>query len=239
MSHNDKRSVHTDALETLGMIHDREEHRDAIHLGVEPVEAGEHINPSEDIGIGPDGKAYCAVDSNVYSNIKALGIADPFITRSINPGEKFWLVVYPRKITSLRHVWTHNDFDSESTETVNVSDLSSEELMNEIQRRLAENSTVQTVQEPTQEVAEANKKSKAWAWIHDYADGLGLDVDELMDYADNWIDAERRGSWGEYLCKGGDLEGERVSDEFWDHYDIVRDESTSSKERGSFFTCSC
>lgn len=32
MTHKDKRSVSTDALDSLGMIHAREEFRDAIHL---------------------------------------------------------------------------------------------------------------------------------------------------------------------------------------------------------------
>lgn len=240
----DKRSVSTDALETLGTIHTREEFRDAIHLGVEPVEAGEHLNPSEHIGIGPDGKAYSSVDSRVYSNIKALGIADPFITRSINPGEKFWLVVYPRQITSLRHVWTHPDFDSNEQKVLDISEATSEDLMKEIQRRLAVNAApveaVATYTSPAFPESLASRvEADAWKWINNYADGLGLDVGELMDYADMWVDARRRGSWGEYLCKGGDLEGEYVSDEFWDNYDIVRDRSTDDDERGSFFTCSC
>lgn len=33
------RTPSTDALETLGMIHFKPEHRDAIHLAVDPVEA--------------------------------------------------------------------------------------------------------------------------------------------------------------------------------------------------------
>lgn len=240
----DNRSVTTDALHSLGMIHWQEEKRDAIHLGVEPVEAGEHLNPSEHIGIGPDGKAYSTVDSRVYSNIKALGIADPFLTRSINPGEKFWLVVYPRQITSLRHCWEHPDFDSNEQKVLDISEVTSEDLMQEIQRRLG------VEYEPVEAVAvhtspelpatpESRKESDAWEWINNYANGLGLDTDELMDFADMWVDARRRGSWGEYLCKGGDLEGEYVSDEFWDNYDIVRDRSTNDDERGSFFTCSC
>lgn len=232
----DKRSVSTDALETLGTIHTREEKRDAIHLGVEPVEAGEHLNPSEHIGIGPDGKAYSSVDSSVYSNIKALGVADPFLTRTINPGEKFWLVVYPRQITSLRHCWEHPDFDSTEPKVLNIAEMSSEELMQEIQRRLLDNNPPSTT---TKKETLCNLQDQAWEWIQKYADGLGLDVNELMDYADDWVSCERKGTWGNYLCKGGDLEGEYVSDEFWDNYDIVRQDDTTVLGRGSFFTCSC
>lgn len=42
---------------------------------------------------------------------------DPFLARPVEKGQKFWLVVYPRQISSLRHVWTHADFPDESAES--------------------------------------------------------------------------------------------------------------------------
>lgn len=102
MAHKDKRSVHTDALETLGTIIGDSEKRDAIHLAVEPVEAGEWLVPGQDISL-VNGKAFNRTG-------KHIGIVDPFIKEPIAPGQKFWLVVYPRMITSLRHVWTHPSF---------------------------------------------------------------------------------------------------------------------------------
>lgn len=104
----DKRSVSTDALATLGTLIQGGE-RDAIHLAVEPIIAGESILPGSNIGIS-NGKAYYSGDG-----IKALGIADPFLQTTINPGERFWLIVYPRQITSLRHVWEHPDFETQVT----------------------------------------------------------------------------------------------------------------------------
>ena len=56
---SDKRSVSTDALETLGMIHFRQEYRDAIHLAVEPVKAGEKLKRGEHIKL-VNGCAYKA-----------------------------------------------------------------------------------------------------------------------------------------------------------------------------------
>jgi len=102
----DKRSPHTDALETLGKIHKYKERRDAIHLGVEPVEAAEYLEPGEHIGLNDEGKAYS------QGCTKPLGIVDPFLKRSVRKGERFWLVVYPREITSLVHVWEHPSFPS-------------------------------------------------------------------------------------------------------------------------------
>ena len=102
MSNGDKRSVSTDALETLGTIIGEGQGRDAIHLAVEPVVAGTLLSPGEDVGFLPDG--------TVGVCEKALGIVDPFLEDTVKPGERFWLVVYPRQITSLRHVWSHPAF---------------------------------------------------------------------------------------------------------------------------------
>lgn len=108
----DKRSVHTDALATLGKIIDEGAGRDAIHVAVEPVMAGEKLYPGQDIGI-VNGKAFKSVD--------LVGIVDPFLKNTVMPGEWFWLLVYPRTITSLRHVWSHPAFtDKESKENINV-----------------------------------------------------------------------------------------------------------------------
>jgi hypothetical protein len=105
----DKRSVATDAIETLGTIIDERAGRDAIHLAVEPVVAGESLKPGDDVSI-KDGQAMLAFgpDSNA-----PVGIVDPFLRIGVEPGDRFWLVVYPRTITSLRHVWTHPAFPEE------------------------------------------------------------------------------------------------------------------------------
>lgn len=104
MTHADKRSVSTDALETLGMIHTKEEKRDAIHLAVLPVEAGEDLARAQPITIR-EGKAYL--------DVEGIGIVDPFIDKGVGMGQKFWMVLRPRIITSLRHVWTHPAFEDE------------------------------------------------------------------------------------------------------------------------------
>lgn len=116
---SDKRTVSTDALETLGTII-TDGGRDAIHLAVEPVEAGESLNAGENLVL-IDGKAFASVH---HPDKKALGIADPFLRARIQKGEKFWLVVYPRQITSLRHVWTHPDFEESEVKVLSEADKS-------------------------------------------------------------------------------------------------------------------
>lgn len=105
----DKRTVSTDALATLGTII-TEGGRDAIHLAVEPVVAGERLYPSAHIGV-KNGKAYHNTDKLYAHCDKFLGIVDPFLLSPVEIGDRFWLIVYPRQITSLRHVWEHPDFD--------------------------------------------------------------------------------------------------------------------------------
>ena len=102
----DKRTVHTDALDILGRVITDEDQigRDAIHLAVEPVVAGQTLHAGMEVGRMADG-------TFGYSNItKTLGIVDPFIRNVVQIGQKFLLVIYPRQITTLRHVWEHPEF---------------------------------------------------------------------------------------------------------------------------------
>lgn len=96
--------VATDALDTLGThpIPDNSG-RDAIHLAVEPVVAGHALFAGQPIKIDEGFAVAVPVQ-------EATGIVDPFLTGRVQSGDKFWLVVFPRKITSLRHVWSHPDF---------------------------------------------------------------------------------------------------------------------------------
>lgn len=197
----DKRDVSTDALETLGMVHTKEEYRDAIHLGVEPVEAGEVLKAGDHIGL-VNGVAYKNAD-------KLVGIVDPFIYGKIKKGDKFWLVVYPRKITSLRHVWSHPDFEeSVSTQTGDV--------------KLAAYKWIQ------------NYAESFGSYDHD-----SVDAEDLIEFGRSYYYDTMKGRWPDYLVRGGLFEGECVSDEFWQQLAIYLDEKLEPKFTGNFFSCSC
>lgn len=110
MSHGDKRTPATDALETLGMIHFKTEKRDAIHLAVEPVVASQYLLIGSKIGI-INGIAYpSGKQMPDGSTVPYHGIVDPFLPRCPEEGESFWFIMAPRMVTSLRHVWEHPDF---------------------------------------------------------------------------------------------------------------------------------
>jgi hypothetical protein len=206
----DNRSTHTDALATLGTIIDiNKEKRDAIHLGVEPIVAGMILQRGAHIGIGPNGKAY---DANYMPELKAVGIVDPFLRDKVKKGEAFWLIVYPRQITSLRHVWEHPDFkDSKETTYVVVS---------------PEQAFKAKLMIGDPECVKANQD------MEDEASRLNTSVEELLAHANQW----EQGS-SEYWTQGGDFEGEYLTQQFWDAWAVMY--GREPKERTSHFSCSC
>lgn len=96
-----------EALDSLGMKIGPGQQPDAIHLAVMPAEAAHEMLPGEPVGL-EEGKASLSA--------KHIGIVDPFLTDPVQEGEHFWLVINPRTITSLRHVWTHPDIESDEAE---------------------------------------------------------------------------------------------------------------------------
>lgn len=212
----DKRKVHTDALETLGMIIDETAKRDAIHLAVEPVVAKERLYPGDHVSV--DGRKCRPYEGD------AVGIVDPFLAvesvlvaktpnglrdSGLRPGERFWLVLYPRQITSLRHVWEHPAFPP---------------------------SEIQVKQEVDSEIEKSRK------WIQDFADSVKLHYDVLMQGAHDWVYSLEDGrcwAYGDFLILGSHLEGKSVPPEFWTHYEIVTGKEIKDDIKRNFFSCYC
>lgn len=76
--------------------------RDAIHIAVAPVFAGEDLAPGEHAGLDVNGHA--KVDR------PQIGVVDPFLRSPVKKGQRFHLFLYPNTVTSLRHEWTHPAF---------------------------------------------------------------------------------------------------------------------------------
>lgn len=166
----DKRSVQTDALAVLGTRVDETVGRDAIHLAVEPLVAAEKLYRGYKVGIGPDGRAYGEHSEHpLGQGVKMLGIVDPFLDclgepedeeyNPVQPGERFLMVVFPRKITSLRHVWSHPDVPEP------------EQLKALEQQRLTK----------------YDHMSPHEKWLRQYAENLQVDYDELIAEAANQV----------------------------------------------------
>jgi hypothetical protein len=194
------------------MIIDESQGRDAIHLAVENVVAAEKLFPGQHIGF---------VDGGVGATASELvGIVDPFLSGPVYPGQRFWLVVYPRKITSLRHVWEHPAFPSADA-TKPVEDETPVLLFEAI------------VNPPTP------PEQSSEEWLRGYAASIRESYDDLMEAARDWVDSMNSpNSWGAYYSKEK-FEGEYLPEEFWEHYQNVTGEVLADYQKGSFFTCSC
>lgn len=205
MSIIEKRSVHTDALQTLGSTIGSSEKRDAIHLAVEPVIARHDLKPGQDVGLFPGGAA--GQSSN------PVGIVDPFLKHGPRKGERFWLIVYPRQITSLRHVWSHPAF-VELVDESRDPQLSSE--------------------------SEDWIRDFAGKIYYDYGDGDDegptLTYEQVMVAAKKWLERE------DDYCLRRDIDYDFMARNiplFWENYTRVTGEIVADHKRESFFRCAC
>lgn len=249
----DNRTPHTDALATLGMLHTQTEGRDAIHLGVEQVTAGETLERGQPIGFLEDGKVYgswlgCDTANEHYP--KCVGIVDPFLDTPIYKGQKFWLVVLPRQITSLRHVWEYHDFKPSGetggaqllTHKVNLPQPAKDiEKMEPAELRQHIKAMEQAITGPTPEQLHQAElllglpHAVAEEHIRQVAKSLGVERDELVDRARDYVRS------GSYWVEGGRFESQTIGDpeKFWSAYETVTGEKVDQGDRHSFLSCSC
>lgn len=85
----------------LGNLPEANQGRDAVHVAIAPMIAAERLSPGQHVGL---------IGDRAGSTAKTIGIVDPFLRGAVFEGERFWLVLYPQTITSLRHVWEHPAF---------------------------------------------------------------------------------------------------------------------------------
>lgn len=84
----------------------REAKRDALHVAVAPVYAGQRLDPCDRVYVSA-GRAFKA---ELNPGAAAVGIVDPFLTEPVYLGQRFWLLMMPGSVTALRHEWEHPAF---------------------------------------------------------------------------------------------------------------------------------
>lgn len=89
----------------LGKLAPKNADRDATHVAVVPMVAAERMKPGSHCCIVEPGKAG-------LSGAPAIGIVDPFLNTTVEVGQRFYLCLYPRTITGLRHVYEHPQLDA-------------------------------------------------------------------------------------------------------------------------------
>lgn len=95
----------SEVQQNIGKILNGAEPRDAIHIAVYSVRAGEKLWAGDRIGI-KNGKAF-------KRDVKPIGIVDPYLIIPAQEGDWFYLFLFPNTITSLRHNWSHPDLDNQ------------------------------------------------------------------------------------------------------------------------------
>lgn len=138
----------------LGQLIEGEQGRDAIHVAVFPVIAGEKLSAGDHIGFLKNG----SVGQKLQ---KTIGIVDPFLRKVVQPGQKFWMFLYPNTITSLRHEWTHPEVEK------------AEKEQKEEKQRLDLNDVSET--------------QRAINWIKGYASTVPVSYEELMSAAESYL----------------------------------------------------
>jgi hypothetical protein len=96
-----------DAVATMGTIlPDDAGGRDAVHVAVFSATATQRLFPGQDVSVARHNEQ----DAVVTPLGEHVGIVDPFLSGSVEPGCRFWVYLYPRTITALSHRWSHPAF---------------------------------------------------------------------------------------------------------------------------------
>lgn len=199
-----------DAVATMGTIlEDGVGGRDAVHVAVVSAEAAGKLSPGQHVGRKPGSTNDSLI---VGAADDAIGIVDPFLEVSVQKGQRFWLYLYPRTITSLRHNWTHPAFEdvpANETYSAPASKLASEQWL----RAFCEHADC-----PPYET------------LIRLVDGESVPDGPDDDYPTS------ASNDGAYLTIVGRDAGGEIPPEFWDHVEVV----TGRKfNRAQYFSCTC
>lgn len=102
----------------IGRLIEGTAERDAIHVAIAPVTADEKLVPGQRIGFvsGSGDRVEAKIGAALAHEV--IGIVDPFIPTLVEPEERFYMLLLPNTITSLRHEWIHPAFASNAAEKI-------------------------------------------------------------------------------------------------------------------------
>lgn len=241
------------ALESLGTTNIPETAgRDAIHIAVIRCVATTRLFPGQH------------VDINGYPTTgKTVGIVDPYLAAPVYPDSPFWLLLYPRTITGLRHVWSHPDFDAEvQPYEIKPKNSFGDDNMDKIEemKKVFEEARKQVASDPAfiAQILRDNEPVKPLTWrdrakefpeseeaVRSVISGAGLTFASFMDFMDSGKDYysddyENGFSWdgsSEYITSLGNDAYGSIDEEMWPHLEKLT--GRSFPRRAKYFSCSC
>jgi hypothetical protein len=80
---------------------------------------------------------------------------------------------------------------------------------------------------------EEQEETKSEKWMREFAESFGFTKEKMLAEADNYIKT------GEYFNDGPTFDGVEVPDEFWHHYELIRQRPLPLNLDGQFFSCAC
>jgi hypothetical protein len=106
-----------DAVATMGaVLPDDAGGRDAVHVAVFSAVCEQDLKPGQLVWIVAQGDPDTLV--RAIGSRNAVGIADPFIDKTIPANKRFWVYLMPRTITALSHRWSHPAFEQAASSYV-------------------------------------------------------------------------------------------------------------------------
>lgn len=205
-----------DTQYNIGKILDGHKPRDAIHIAVYAARARRTMNSGIEVFLEDNGIWADVCDKGYGREQNSVGIVDPFIREKnegwyegvVKAGQWFYIWLTPNTISDLKHSWEHPSFPSQDPVYMKTT--------------------------RTSEMIAAELTSGSVSFMEKQADSLGLEVQELLDHAERYVET------GEYVNEGPRFEGVSVPQEFWDHYEhLTGKEGPTGVDRDSFFSCSC
>lgn len=156
-----------DTQSKIGKLIGPDERRDAIHIAVAPVKAGEHLSPGRLVVLDGNGKAMGAPGLG----ISPIGVVDPFLPQIVvKPGEYFWLFLFPETVTGMRHHWEHPAFDDKPDQDADTIE------------HLAHGSAIELGEWGEIEAETEHPSAAAELWMRRFAERWGVSYDEALEH---------------------------------------------------------
>ncbi len=194
------------------IITDASAAKDAIHVAIAPVTAGDHLQPGQHVKLVPDGSAIRAPVG------RGIGIVDPFLHQAVEAGQRFYLFLYPNTVTGLRHDWSHPAFVEPTPADAEQDDFCRENC------------------HPSAYGKGAAALAEAKNWLGEFARSIDMPYAELID------EASRPGGYvvSHGSDAHGFADFDIDADEFWGHMEAVTGKTFGEDHRkGIVWTCSC
>ena len=104
-----------DDVKLGSIIHHVGAERDAIHIAVVPLIAGESLSRGQHfrLAFGVTDTALPGDYNDKSEANGAIGIVDPFLKGwCVEKGQRFWGLLFPGTVTGMRHHWKHPAFEN-------------------------------------------------------------------------------------------------------------------------------